>query len=487
MAENLIVGLAYVTIVLLIWTLVIVALRWNRAIYPGAKWLLVALLVVSIMHAVSNFREWTIGDHTSMPFEDYFMLVLPAIWGCFFYVFLQAQSREKLSRSEERHRSLTDDVLDTTAAGICILDSAKHVIWINQAFEEYFKLRRNEIVGRNYARLIDDRLKHMVADPDGWAAEMHKIWEKDAIFEMETLILPGAARRERWLECRARAIHSGLYAGGRIMHFYDITERKKSAEQREELLKVLETQKADLERFVYTVSHDLKTPLITIQGFLGILEENLSQGDMEEVPNDIARIERAANRMQRLLDELLELARIGRENVVEEPVDLGQVIAEALEILQADIVNRGVEVVVHAGSPVVWGFRTRLVEVFQNLIDNAIKYLGDQPTPKIEVSVEPRDEQVVCFVRDNGIGVESKYKDKIFDLFEQLNPQYEGTGIGLTIVKRIVENHGGRIWFESDESRQGTTFWFTLDNQRPHALLETADLQHSTVDAKLPD
>ena len=462
MAGGLIIGLAGMSILALMWATGALAFRWKRALLGEAKWLLVALLGVSGLHEVSNLLEWIAGGHVTMPFEDYFLLLLPAIWGSFFYVFLQAQSRAELRESEERYRSLTDDVLETTSAGICIVDEARHIVWINQAMGEYFGLKRNEIVGRNSLRLVQDRLRHMVEDPTRWAARILSVWDHDELLAMECHVLPGSNREERWLECRIQPIRTGLYTGGRIGHFYDITERKQAAQQRGELLQVLEIQKTDLERFVYTVSHDLKSPLITIQGFLGVLAEDLDRGELQEARGDIARVERASTRMEHLLNELLELAKVGRENAPLGRVELSEVIAEALELVQGDIKRRGVAVKTSDGEPMVFGHRTRLVEVFQNLIDNAVKYMGDQTSPRVEVSAEARENDVICFVRDNGIGIDPKYEDRVFDLFEQLDPEFEGSGTGLAIVKRVIETHGGRIWLETNEDAEGTTFWFTL-------------------------
>ncbi|NLS96539.1 MAG: PAS domain S-box protein [Planctomycetaceae bacterium] len=479
MAQNLIIGLAWLSIAVLAGALGVLIAGWNRVLGRDARRLLTGLLVISILHGISNWGEWHGIPSPTDPLEDYFLLLLPALWGSFLYVFLREHSRAELHRSEERYRSLTDDVLETTAAGICILDSLGHVVWVNQAVEEHSGLKRHEIVGGHYVGLIEERLKPLVDDPSGWAAEMLAIFEHEGEIGVECHVLPGADRQERWLECRGQPIHSGLYAGGRILHFYDITERKRAAEHRERLLKVLETQKAELERFVYTVSHDLKAPLITIQGFAGILQENLARGELGEAQTDLERIERAANRMEKLLEELLDLARIGRENIAEAPVDLAGVIAEALEGLRSEIDRRGAAVTVHATAPAVWGCRTRLVEVFQNLIDNSLKYLGNQLDPAIEIGAEPGENEVVCFVRDNGIGIDSKYVNKIFELFEQLDPHCAGTGIGLTIVKRIVETHGGRIWVESEGAGHGTTFWFTLGNRRPPEETEVQDAQAS--------
>ena len=112
--------------------------------------------------------------------------------------------------------------------------------------------------------------------------------------------------------------------------------------------------------------------------------------------------------------------------------------------------------------PSVYGDRLRLLEVYQNLIDNAVKFMGDQTSPRIEIGAQQHDGEVVCFVRDNGIGIASEYHEKVFGLFERLDTVIDGTGIGLALVKRIVEVHGGRIWVESEGEGRGTTFWFTL-------------------------
>ncbi len=487
MLETVIVSLAWLSIVAPIVALGLLCVCRKAILGRDAGWLLALLLVLSALHGVSNLGEWTSTAHSTKPLEDFFLLLLPAVWGTFFYVFLREHSRAELHRSEARYRSLTDDVLDTTSAGIFILDASRHVVWINQAVEDYFQLKRLEIVGRDYSRLIEDRLKHMVEDPHGWASEMLGAWNCTEPVELECHILAGQSRQERWLECRIQPIRSGLYEGGRIEHFYDITERKNAAAQRERLFQVLEAQKAELERFVYTISHDLKTPLITIKGFLGVAEENLSAGETDEVRSDLDRVETAATRMQRLLDELLELARVGRETTPPSPVDLSVVIAEALELLQPTIRSRGVTVKVHDGAPRVWGNHTRLVEVFQNLIDNSIKYFGDQTSPCIEIDARTREEEAVCFVRDNGLGIDSAYRIRVFELFEQLDPECEGTGIGLAIVKRIVETHGGRIWVESKGRNRGATFWFTLPIQPAGVDLPEQVIPDSPYAQKLAD
>jgi len=243
----------------------------------------------------------------------------------------------------------------------------------------------------------------------------------------------------------------------------EVAERRRMETEREELIADLEAKNVELERFTYTVSHDLKSPLVTIQGFLGLLRRDVEAGDAERAAHDAGRIESAAGRMGTLLDELLELSRIGRVVHPEEPVPLDELVHETVQLLAGPIVARAAEVlVVDRRMPVVFGDRVRILEVFQNLIENALKFMGEQPEPRIEIGAEARGDQVLCTVRDNGVGIEAEYLEKVFGLFERLTPEVEGTGVGLAIVRRIVELHGGRIWVESEGAGRGAAFRFTL-------------------------
>ena len=229
----------------------------------------------------------------------------------------------------------------------------------------------------------------------------------------------------------------------------------------------LEAQNAQLERFTYTVSHDLKTPLVTIRGFIGFLAKDLAAGNEQRVLHDLDKIRGAAGRMGRLLDDLLELSRIGRVAGPPEEVALGELAREAVDLLADRIAERGIDVTVAADLPVVSGDRPRLAEVFQNLVENAVNYIGEAERPRIEIGVRQDPAGgAVCFVRDNGIGIAAQYQEKVFGLFERLDAEAEGTGIGLALVKRIVEVHGGQIWAESEGLGRGTSFCFTLEPSR---------------------
>ncbi len=241
-----------------------------------------------------------------------------------------------------------------------------------------------------------------------------------------------------------------------------ISERERLLAEREKLMIDLEATNAELERFIYTMSHDLENPLVTIRGFVGLLRKDAADGATHRLEHDMERIESAAAKMQRLIDELLELSRIGRIVSTSEEVALVEIAHEATRAHAVPIAAHGVEVSIAPELPSVFGDRVRLREVLEILIENAINYMGGQQTPRLEL--KPRDqgaETVVC-VSDNGIGIDPRYHEKIFDLFQRLDADTEGTGVGLALAKRIVEVHGGRIWVESEGRGQGSTFCFTI-------------------------
>jgi PAS domain S-box-containing protein len=242
----------------------------------------------------------------------------------------------------------------------------------------------------------------------------------------------------------------------------DITDRKVVEYQRELLISELEQKNAELERFTYTVSHDLKSPIITIRGFLGLLAEDVKKGDIDQMDSDIRRIFSATDKMQGLLEDLLTLSRIGRITNPPESINFGTIAEEAAEQLAGVIRKHDVTVTIAPDLPDVFVDHTRIREVLVNLIENAIKFRGDQPVPTIEIGMRCDEREPIFFVKDNGIGIEEPYTKRIFVLFEKLDAKTEGTGVGLAIVKRIIEVHGGKIWAESPGRGLGSTFSFTL-------------------------
>jgi len=224
----------------------------------------------------------------------------------------------------------------------------------------------------------------------------------------------------------------------------------------------LQDKNAELERFTYMISHDLKSPLVTVKTFLGYLERDLAEQNGERVAGDLNFIRGAAERMGRLLDELLEMSRVGRQVNLPVEVPLVGVVREALDLVAGALAARGVAVDLELPALTLCGDHPRLVEIWQNLLENACKFMGDQSEPRIAVLARGEGPQTVFSVSDNGIGIEPQYQEKVFGLFEKLDRGAEGTGLGLALVRRIVELNGGKIWAESAGRGEGTSIHFTL-------------------------
>ncbi|MBN8655082.1 MAG: PAS domain-containing protein [Anaerolineae bacterium] len=281
--------------------------------------------------------------------------------------------------------------------------------------------------------------------------------------------------QKRWIA--DTSVKSFEEQSGKLMSigiYQDITERKLAESAQKTLIGELEQKNAELERFTYTVSHDLKSPLVTIKGFLGMLRNDLKEGRQKQAQKDMQRIAEAAEKMGTLLSELIELAKIGRIVNPPEQVDLYKLIQDALETVDGQIRAHNITVTVSPDLPIVYADRNRLREVLENLIDNAANYMGDQPTPLIEIGKRENGTEPILYVKDNGIGIEPKFHTRIFGLFEKLSAHGEGTGIGLALVKRIIEIHGGKIWVESEGLGKGSTFCFTLPDKREQLAKETA-------------
>ncbi|MGD0625419.1 MAG: PAS domain S-box protein [Thermodesulfobacteriota bacterium] len=248
----------------------------------------------------------------------------------------------------------------------------------------------------------------------------------------------------------------------------DITERKQAEEaladrtvQLERMNRELVALNAELENFTYLTSHDLQEPLRTLTAFSDLLRKDLGQSLPERAAQDLGFITDAAQRMQTLIRDLLALSRAGRVAKKREKVSLSECVDQALEALAIRVNETGAEIS-RDKLPDVWGDSTLLTQLYQNLIGNALKFSGDQ-RPIIQLTFEEREGEQIFGVKDNGIGIEPKYTQQIFQPFKRLHgpAEYEGSGIGLAICRKIVERHGGKIWVES-ESGKGAHFRFTL-------------------------
>ena len=240
---------------------------------------------------------------------------------------------------------------------------------------------------------------------------------------------------------------------------------RKNEKKLKALLAELATKKEELDSFVYRVSHDLKSPIVTIDGFVGALREDFGHVLSEDGEKYIRYISDAARKMELLINDLLDLSRIERVTRKKREFPSARLINDVLKALQPQIKARGIVVNIQEDLPVVYGERRRLARAVDNLLTNAIKYIGkENPSPRIDVGVEEQNGHKTFYIRDNGIGIEERDFDKIFQVFQRLpfsKRIAEGTGVGLTIVQRIVQHHGGKIWLISEPGK-GSTFYFTL-------------------------
>jgi PAS domain S-box-containing protein len=361
------------------------------------------------------------------------------------------QAEEALRESEERYRRL--------------VEVSPIPMWINKdGLITYMNPAALRTLGASNLEQVVGRPAMDFIHPD-----YHEVVKK-RILQMITDEKTVPLLEEKYVRLDGSAIDVEVIAtpfsisDGRAMQtlFQDITRRKLNEVEREALIGDLEIRNAELERFTYTISHDLKSPLVTINGFLGYLEKDAQAGNMDRLKSDLNRIREAVDKMRHLLSDLLELSRIGRVVNTSVTISFAELIKEALAMVHGQLEERGVKVVIQPDLPSVFGDRQRLTEVLQNLIDNAAKFMGNQVEPQIQIGqLGEEDHKPVFFVRDNGIGIASQHYEQIFGIFNKLNPDVEGTGVGLAIVKRIIEVHGGRIWVESQVGK-GSTFYFTL-------------------------
>ncbi len=351
-----------------------------------------------------------------------------------------------LRESERRFRGLFEHSLAGVALHEIVTDDAGKPVdyvflQVNRTFEAQSGLASQNIVGRPITEVI----------PGITEAPFIETYGKVALSGEPIRFEQYVPQLERHFDISAFSPAPGQFA----TVFFDITQRKQTEA-------ALQARNEELVRFTYTVSHDLKSPLVTIQTFLGFLEKDIQAGDPSRIDTDLGHIRAAGGKMARLLDELLELSRIGRKANPPETASLQKIVGEALELVAGRIAQRNIRVQVTELPVRLHGDLARLVELYQNLIDNAAKFMGDQAAPCIEIGAAPAGGEITLFVRDNGLGIDPRHRHKLFGLFEKLHPGTEGTGIGLALVKRIVEVHGGRISVESAGPGQGATFRFTL-------------------------
>lgn len=375
---------------------------------------------------------------------------------------------QALRENEEKFRT----IIEQATEGFVLVDNRGNIVEWNNAMAQFTNMNRAQVIDKKYSEVMYNLIPEDVRSTitkDVLEIPVNELKEKgNSEYFTKSVNLSIAQDNGELVHIKQNLfpirINNVDHIGFLIT---DITDQINTSRLIENYIKVLETKNAELERFTYTVSHDLKSPVITIKGFLGMLVGDAREGKFDRMEQDIKRISNAADKMQNLLDDLLQLSRIGRIVNPSVQFSMTEVANETIELLQGSIQQKNIKVIVQEDMPVVKADRTRISEVYQNLIENAIKYIGDkQQNPIIEIGCNFTKEKVDYYVKDNGIGIRKEYQEKIFGLFEKLDPNSEGTGIGLAFVKRIIELHEGKIWVESEGDFMGSTFYFYINSPK---------------------
>ena len=383
------------------------------------------------------------------------------------------ETEEALRESEERYRLLfynsIDGILLTTPDGTILEANPEACRIFGRTEEEIRKVGRAGIVDMTDPKVkafLEERSRTGMArgevtgirkDGTRFPCEQSSVLFRDKDGNMRTCIIVRDITERKKTEEELRKYRE---------HLEEMVEQRTA--ELEKTTNELKRSNADLQQFAYWVSHDLQEPLHVIRGFLRLIEKRYRE-KLDEKGHEFIRVTiEGTKRMQELIRDLLEYSRVGTKAKEFKPTECSVVLDKTLFNLKVAIEESGAEVTYDV-LPTVTADAIQLGSLFQNLIGNAIKFHGAEP-PMVHVSAEKRDGEWLFSVRDNGIGIDPKFSERIFSVFQRLHTsdEYPGTGIGLAICKKIVERHGGRIWVESEPGK-GTTFYFTIPDKQAKA------------------
>jgi PAS domain S-box-containing protein len=364
------------------------------------------------------------------------------------------RSQEALRYAQERLRGIyessRDAIVYSTLEGNLLDFNSSYCDLTGYSRDELMQISWQEITPPEYSRSEAEIVGHTIATGESAVYEKEYI-RKDGSrvpVEMTAFLVRDADNHPQGLAAFAK----------------DITERRQAQEALQQTIAGLQRSNTELEEFAYVASHDLQEPLRAVGGCVQVLQRRYKDKLDDRADELITHAVEGASRMQNLINDLLAYSRVGTRGKPFSPVDCNQLVADTLRSLQISIRESSAQVEVK-DLPTVMADRGQLEQVFQNLIANAIKFRGEA-VPKVLIDARKTDGDWLFAVRDNGIGIEPQYFERIFVMFQRLHTrtEYSGTGIGLAICKKVVERHGGQIWIESEKD-QGTTFYFTIPHR----------------------
>jgi len=374
----------------------------------------------------------------------------------------------KMKETEARYRVLIEKGIDTMDLGIVLLDGSGEVLWANRAVGRFFCIGLDELVGSKAMRVLD-RLAYTIEDGASFLEEVrHAYGQGTPVEGRELRVREGPRRDARILMFQSIPISdsspmSPQRDGGRIEYFTDITELMLLQQKLEERKDQLQEINAKLKEFNAAISHEVASPARAAFGHVELMLRQYN-GDLPDmVRKDLERARDRLSWLKRLIADLSKFSSMQMHEGEFERVDLGRLLEYIMEDLSEEL--KTVNVVIPRPLPHVRGIPTRLSEVFANLMGNAAKF-NDKALPEVRILWDETPDGMYMFtVQDNGPGIESMYLEQIFTIFKRLDDKKEGTGAGLAFCRRIVKEHGGTIWAES-EIGKGTSFRFTLPKVR---------------------
>jgi two-component system sensor kinase FixL len=394
---------------------------------------------------------------------------------CLLESFVDIAARKQAEDELKESVSLLKATLESTADGILVVDGYGAIKNFNKQFRELWRLPSEVLDTMDDNQALASALPGLT-DPDAFLARVKQLWRHREQEDNGTLHF----RDGRVAEYCSKPQYLGDQITGRVWSFRDVTDRHSAQKEQDKLLQQVAAINEELSHFAYVVSHDLKAPLRGIRMLTEWLCTDYRDRFDDEARENLALLENRVERMHNLIEGVLQYSRVGRikEDVVE--IDLGALLPD---IIDAIAPPDHVAICIEGRLPAIECEKTRITQVFQNLLTNAVKYM-DKPAGRIVVACTEDHDAWTFSVSDNGPGIEEKHFERIFKIFQTLAPrdEFESTGVGLTLVKKIVEHYGGRIWVAS-EVGQGSTFFFTLP--RPQTPTEAAVTSIDTVAAAM--